>query len=317
MNKVSINQKEIVIVIIPVYNEEECLGELMKRLLVLRQKASPLEVNFLFVNDGSKDGTFSLLENYARQYSFVQVIHLSRNFGHQVALTAGVDHASADYIAILDADLQDPPELILSMVQKAKEGYDVVYGQRISRKGESFLKKWSAKLFYKLLSQLCDVEIPVNTGDFRLISRRVCEVLKEMREPHRFIRGMIPWIGFDSVALEYHRDERFAGKTKYSFKKMFLFALNAIFSFSNVPLRIATYLGFFIVGLGGLGALFMVYLRLFTTYTVPGITAVLVTILIMGGMQLALLGVIGSYLGRNFEASKKRPLYVIKDKKNL
>lgn len=234
-----------------------------------------------------------------------------------MAVTAGLDYAIADYVVIIDADLQDAPELIEDMYKKAKEGFDIVYGKRLQRKGETFFKKWTAKTFYKIIRKMCAVEIPSDTGDFRFINKDVLKALKQMREKHRFIRGMVPWVGFKSTPLFYLRDERYAGETKYPVKKMVKFALDAIFSFSNTPLRIATYFGFGIVGIGIIGALTILYLRLFTSLTIPGISAVILTIIIMSGFQIIMLGIIGEYIGRIFEESKNRPLYVVKETKNL
>lgn len=310
-------QKERIDIVIPVFNEEQCLEELLRRLLLLKDDLNELDMRLIFVNDGSKDETPNILKKYSEKKNFIKVINFSRNFGHQIAVTAGLDFADADYIAIIDADLQDPPELIKEMYLKAKEGYDIVYGKRISRKGETFFKKYTAKLFYRFISKMCEINIPEDTGDFRLITKRVLENLKKMREKHRFIRGMVPWVGFLSTPLYYHRDERFAGVTKYPFKKMLKFALDAIFSFSNTPLRIAIHIGFYIIIFGVLGGLLMLYLRFFTSYTVPGITAVILTIIIMSGVQIIMLGIIGEYVGRIFEESKNRPLYVISDTINL
>lgn len=304
-------------IIIPVCNEEECIPKVMQRLLHLKNHMLNNDFVFTFVDDGSKDQSVGLLKKYSQQYSFVHLIVLSRNFGHQMAVTAGLDHADADYVAIIDADLQDPPELIEPMVQKAKEGYDIVYGKRRVRKGETWFKKMSASLFYRLLTQMCDLSIPRNTGDFRLISRRVLKVVREMREVHRFLRGIIPWTGFQSFAFEYQREERQGGVSKYPFKKMVKLAIDALFSFSMSPLRFMTYVGLGIVGFSACVAFFMIYLRFFTPYTVPGITAVILTVMFLGGLQILMLGVIGEYVGRTFEAAKKRPLYVVKESVNL
>ena len=231
-----LSKKEKLDVVVPVYNEEECLDELVRRLILVKEKMNEVDMNLLFVNDGSRDGSILKLCSYAEKYSYIKVISFSRNFGHQAAVTAGLDQATGDYVAIIDADLQDPPELIEPMYTKAKEGFDIVYGKRSSRKGETLFKKLSARYFYKFISTMCDVEIPEDTGDFRLISRRVLTAVRAMREKHRFLRGMIPWVGFKSIPLYYHRDERHAGETKYPLRKMIRFALDAIFSFSNTPL---------------------------------------------------------------------------------
>jgi dolichol-phosphate mannosyltransferase len=258
-----------------------------------------------------------MLFGYAEKHNFVKVINFSRNFGHQMAVTAGIDHADADYVSIIDADLQDPPELILDMHKKAKEGFDIVYGQRVSRAGDSFFKKVTAHLFYRMINAMCDIDIPLDTGDFRLISRRVADELKKMREKHRFIRGMVPWIGFKSAPLPYNREKRADGETKYPLRKMLKFALDSIFSFSNVPLKIANYLGMAIVFVSILVGLFLLYLRLFTSFTVPGITSVLLALMLVGGIQIVMTGIIGEYIGRIFEESKGRPLYVVWETKNI
>ncbi len=304
-------------IIVPVYNEEKCIDEFVMRINKLREQTDGMDVNVVFVNDGSKDKSSDLLNLYANKYSFLKVIEFSRNFGHQMAVTAGLDNVDADYVAIIDADLQDPPELIIDMIKKAEEGFDVVYGKRLTRKGETFFKKMTARLFYTIISKMCDVNIPIDTGDFRLINKQVLDILKQMREKHRFIRGMVPWIGFNSSPIYYHRDERFAGETKYPLKKMIKFAKDAIFSFSDTPLRIANFIGYSIVFIGILGSILMLYLKLMTEYTVPGITAVILTVIIMGGIQILMLGIIGEYVGRIFEESKERPLYIIKNKKNF
>lgn len=312
-----LREKEKLEVVVPIYNEDACIDELFKRLMGLRESLVPVEVGFIFVNDGSKDRSLEILYGYADKYDFVKVIDFSRNFGHQMAVTAGLDHADADYVAIIDADLQDPPELIKDMHEKAKEGYDIVYGKRLTRKGETFFKKLTARLFYKFIGRMCDVDIPADTGDFRLINRDALKAIKQMRERHRFIRGMVPWVGFRSTPQYYNRDERYAGETKYPLKKMVKFALDAVFSFSFTPLRIATYSGLGIVGTGIVGALLILYLRFFTSLTIPGISAVILTIIIMGGWQIVMLGIIGEYIGRIFEEAKNRPLYIIRSFRNI
>lgn len=299
-------------VVIPVFNEQDCLDELFRRLLDLRDQLSDrVQVHLLFVNDGSSDNSHAMLTAFAQKHADVRIVSFTRNFGHQIAISAGIDHVEADYVAIVDADLQDPPEIIEGMFDLAATGIDVVYGQRRNRAGESLLKKATASGFYRVLSFLCDTQIPVDTGDFRVISRRVVEQLKQMGESHRFLRGMIPWLGFSSSAFVYDRDERFAGETKYPFAKMFRFAIDAIFSFSRKPLTYATYIGVASTGFAGLGGLYLLYLKLFTDQVVPGITAVILTVILMGGLQVFIIGVIGQYIARIFEESKNRPLYVI------
>ncbi len=305
--------KDTLDIVIPVYNEEECIDELVRRLLALRERMIDVAMGVIFVNDGSRDATLDKLSVHAAKYPFIKVIDFSRNFGHQIAVTAGLDYADADFVVIIDADLQDPPELIKEMVCRARSGCDVVYGKRKTRKGETWFKKQTARLFYRIISMMCDITIPEDTGDFRLISRRVHEALKSMRERHRFLRGMVPWIGFTSAPFYYDREVRFAGQSKYPLKKMVKFALDAIFSFSNVPIRIATYTGISIVCFGVLGGAMLLYLRLFTAYTVPGITAAILTMILLGGIQIIMLGIIGEYIGRIFEESKNRPLYLIRN----
>lgn len=304
-------------VVVPVFNEEECLPELMKRLLALKNNLPETSIRFIFVNDGSRDRSLMMLTKFAEDHSYAGVINLSRNFGHQMAITAGIDFSSADYVVIIDADLQDPPELIGEMAAKAKEGYDIVYAKRKIRNGETLFKKASAKFFYYLISKLCDIQIPSDTGDFRLITRRVADELSRMRERHRFVRGMVPWIGFNSTFILYDRDARFAGETKYPLRKMIKFSKDAIFSFSQAPLKIASLVGYVTVSIGLLGAVFMLYIKLFTSLAVPGITATLITIVIVGGMQIIMLGIVGEYIGRIFEEIKGRPLYVVAETKNL
>lgn len=311
------NMREKLDIVIPVYNEKECLQEMFARLLKLRDDMNFLDVNFIFVNDGSKDNSLEILYSYADKFDFVKVINFSRNFGHQMAITAGMDFADGDYVAVIDADLQDPPEVIQKMYEKSKEGFDVVYGKRLARQGESFFKKATAKLFYKFINLLCAIDIPKDTGDFRLITKRVLCSFKQLKEKHRFIRGMIPWVGFRSTPLYYDRDERFAGETKYPLNKMIKFALDAIFSFSNKPLKLANHLGILMILFGfGLG-IYMLYMKLFTDLVVPGQTITILTIIIMSGIQVFMLGIIGEYIGRIFEESKDRPLYIIENTVNI
>ena len=310
-------KKESIDIIVPVYNEQECLDEVMNRLLGLRKKMDFLEIKYIFVNDGSKDDTSKIINTYAAKHKYIKLIEFSRNFGHQMAVTAGLDYSDAEFVAIIDADLQDPPELLGRMFKLLKKGYDVVYGQREQRKGETIFKKVTARWFYRIMNRICHVEIPLDTGDFRIMRKKVVLSLKSIREKHRFIRGLVPWVGFKSAPFLYTREERFAGETKYPFRKMLRFALDAIFSFTVVPLKIATYLGLFIVGIGLLGGLVVLYLKIFTNFNAPGITALILTVLILGGIQIVMLGVMGEYVGRIFEEAKDRPLYIISNTKNI
>jgi len=247
----------------------------------------------------------------------VKIISLSRNFGHQIAITAGIDLASGDYVAVIDGDLQDPPELIADMYRKALTGFDVVYGKRLKRAGETIFKKVTAAAFYRFLNYMCEIDIPTDTGDFRLMSRKVVDAFKQMRERHRFVRGMVPWLGFKSAPLEYDRAERFAGETKYPLSKMLAFATNAILSFSSKPLTMAIRLGFLTIFVGLIGATYMLYLKLFTSIPVPGLTAVLLSIVLFSGVQILLIGIVGEYISRIFEESKGRPLYLVAETINI
>jgi len=298
--------------LIPVYNEELCLDVLIKRLHAIKLDFTEVELSVLFVNDGSNDQSLAMMLGYTQIYDYIRVIDLSRNFGHQFALTAGLDHCDADYVCIIDGDLQDPPELIKDLYAVAKQdSMNIVYGQRKVRAGESLFKKVSASLFYKSMSVMCKTEIPKDTGDFRLIDNKVLMALRDMKESHRFIRGMVPWLGFKSRAFQYERDPRYAGETKYTLTKMLRFAMDGIFSFSRKPLRIASYLGIMVAFLGFLGVGYMIYLKLFTDEAVEGITVILVSVVTLGGVQLLMLGILGEYIGRIFEQSKGRPLYII------
>ena len=243
----------------------------------------------------------------------LKIVSLSRNFGHQVALTAGIDLAQGDAIVVLDADLQDPPETIIDMYKKFLEGYDVIYGVRKRRDGESWFKLFTAKLFYLLLRKMAHIEIPLNTGDFRMISKRVKRALSSMKEKHRFIRGMVSWVGFRQTAIEYNREARFGGETKYPLHKMLKFALDGITSFSTIPLKIVSFSGALISGCGLLYALYVIIQKLTGQPYVEGWSSIVVIILVIGGIQLFAFGVLGEYVGRIFEESKNRPLYLINE----
>lgn len=307
-------QKKSLQYVIPIYNEEECVEMMVKRLSnVAKTIEDEYHTEYIFINDGSKDKTLEILTQLSHSISGMHIIDLSRNFGHQIALSAGLDYADADFIAIIDGDLQDPPELVPKMLGVAAQGFDIVYGQRSERKGETAFKKITAHLFYRLIVRMCQVNIPPDTGDFRLINKKVLYSFKKFKERHRFIRGMVPWLGFKSAPFHYIRDERFAGETKYPLKKMIRFALDAILSFSNLPLRTATYSGFVMVLAGVCLGFYMLYLKLILNSPAPGLTALLLVILILGGFQILMLGLIGEYVGRIFEEVKNRPLYVINE----
>ena len=311
-------EKKLLSIVIPLFNEEESISQTVKRLEKLQDDlAHEINVEFIFVDDGCKDKTLAYLRSFTEHNSAVKVISLSRNFGHQIAITAGIDLALGDYVAIIDGDLQDPPELIADMYRKALVGFDVVYGKRRSRKGETVFKKATSAAFYKLLSYMCEIDIPADTGDFRLMSRKVVDQFKKMRERHRFVRGMVPWLGFKSVALEFDRAERFAGETKYPFKKMVAFAVNAILSFSSKPLALAIRLGLLTICIGIVGGIYILYLKLFTTSSVEGLTTILLSIALFSGIQILLIGLVGAYIARIFDEIKGRPLYLVAETINI
>ena len=311
-------KRDLLSIVVPVFNEEESITETVRRLLALQPRLqADADLELVFVDDGSKDRSLSLLKDMASRHPGVKVISFSRNFGHQIAITAGTDLCSGDYVAVIDADLQDPPELIEEMYRLARSGFDVVYGKRRRRAGETLFKKVSAAAFYRVLSFMCEIEIPSDTGDFRLMSRRVVDALKQLRERHRFVRGMVPWVGFKSTPIEYDRAERFAGETKYPLRKMLAFSANAIFSFSRKPLTLASNLGFITIAAGALWGAYILYLKLFTGVPVPGLTAVLVTIVVFSGVQILLIGLAGEYIARIFEEVKGRPLYLVAETINL
>lgn len=300
-------------IIAPVFNEEDNLPELYRQMQqTMDATGEPWEL--ILINDGSRDKSNEIMRGLHRQDSRVKTVEFAKNFGHQIAVTAGLDYAKGDAVVIIDADLQDPPSVILQMIQKWKEGYEIVFAVRIERKGETWFKEFTAKLFYRLIYRITDIDIPLDTGDFRLIDRKAVDTLNTMRERHRFIRGMTSWVGFRQTGVEYVREERFAGETHYPFKKMFKFALDAITGFSYLPLQIATYAGFIIAGLSAIAALLVIYARLFlASQAFFGQATTLVAVLFLGGIQLITLGIIGEYLGRIYDEVKGRPLYVVRE----
>jgi len=265
------------------------------------------------VDDGSTDGSTDQICVLAAEDKRVRPVIFARNFGHQIAITAGWDHAHGDAVVIIDADLQDPPEMILELIKKWKEGYEVVYAIRRERAGESWFKVWTASLFYRIIYRITDVKIPLDTGDFRLMDRKVVDVLKQMRERHRFPRGMSAWVGFRQVGVEYKRAARYAGVTKYPFRKMLKLALNAITSFSYFPLQVATYVGFFSAGIAILSIPIVVYLRVTGSQAFFGQATTLIAVLFLGGVQLISLGILGEYIGRLYDEAKGRPLYILRE----
>jgi dolichol-phosphate mannosyltransferase len=302
--------------VVPIYNERESLDALFDRLIAFRTKMNTLEVSFTFVNDGSSDGSWERLLELAAAHPFVQLVDLSRNFGQQIAITAGLDHADADYVAIVDGDLQDPPELVEAMYAKAIEGYDVVYAQRNPRAGETWFKRASAFAFYRLAQRVFGVDLPEDAGDFRLINRKVLRALAGMRERRRFLRGLVPWAGFRSAGVRYDREPRHAGASKYSLGDMLRFAFDALFSFSLLPLRLLSLTGALIVLLGSCAAAYAGYLALIAGRPISASTATLIAVVWLGGAQLSALGLVGEYLGRISEESKRRPLYLVNQLKN-
>lgn len=301
---------ELLSVIVPAYNEEEGIAEFHIRASEALSRIEGLDYELIYVDDGSGDETWPKLAGLAVGDDRVRVVKFSRNFGHQIAITAGLDFAKGDCIVVIDADLQDPPEVIGDMVEKWREGFDVVYGRRARREGEGPVKLATAKVFYRLLRRITRVDIPADVGDFRLISRRVADQLRTMREKDRFVRGLVSWIGLKQTDVVYHRDSRFAGETKYPYRKMIRFALDGITSFSTVPLRMASWLGWAVSFLAFLYMLSVPIQWLFDI-TVPGFSTIMVAVLFIGGVQLISIGIIGEYIGRIFTEIKPRPMYVV------
>jgi len=298
-------------IVAPCYNEEAGLPEFVRRVKdVCVQLGCTYEI--ILVNDGSRDRTLPVALDLASLDPLIRVVNLLRNFGHQAAVTAGLDIAEGDAVVLIDSDLQDPPEIIPEMIAAWKSGADVAYGQRRTREGETAFKLFTAKLFYRLLRGMTTSNIPADTGDFRLMDRRVVDVMRSMRERHRFIRGMVSWVGGKQVAVQYDRKPRFAGETKYPLRKMAAFAVDAITSFSIVPLRLVTYLALTVIALTVLAAIAVVVVKLYNpNYFIPGYPSIIITIVFFGGVQLLALGIIGEYLGRMYEATKARPIYIV------
>lgn len=299
-------------IIAPIYNEIENIPELYRRICqVMESYGDSWEL--IMVDDGSTDGSIDMIRELADQDKRVRPVIFARNFGHQIALTAGLDYSRGDAVVIIDADLQDPPEIILDLIEKWQQGYEVVYAVRAEREGESWFKKTTASLFYRIINSITKVDIPLDTGDFRLLDRQVVDVLTQMREQHRFPRGMSAWVGFQQIGVEYHRKARFAGETKYPLRKMFRLALDAITGFSYFPLQLATYMGFIAAGLSILVIPIVIILRLTGSHAFFGQASTLIAVLFLGGVQLISLGMLGEYVGRLYDEAKGRPLYIVRE----
>ena len=300
-------------IIAPIYNENQSLPELYRRVRdVLDSIGDAWEL--LLVDDGSTDGSTDIIRQLAASDKRVRPVIFARNFGHQLAVTAGLDYSRGQAVVIIDADLQDPPEVISEMIAKWREGYEVVYAVRGEREGESWFKLATASLFYRLIYRITDVKIPLDTGDFRLLDRKVVDVLNQMRERHRFLRGMSVWVGFKQTGVEYRRAARYAGQTKYPFKKMFKFAWDAVTSFSFLPLQVATYLGFICAGISIVAIPIVAFMRITGSQEAfAGQATTLIAVLFLGGVQLISLGILGEYIGRLYDEARGRPLYIVRE----
>ncbi|WP_214325862.1 glycosyltransferase family 2 protein [Nonomuraea sediminis] len=309
----STKPRQLISYVLPVFNEQDGLRLFHERLTASTDLLSRFDFEYVYVNDGSADGSLNVLHELARADERITVIDLSRNFGHQMAITAGIDHAVGDAIIVMDTDLQDPPEVSIDLIAEWESGSDIIYAQRRTRK-DTLFKRLSAHLYYRLLRRFADVDIPVDTGDFRLMDRKAADVLRQSRESNRFVRGLVSWMGFKQKAVPFDRDARVAGKTNYPMAKMIGLALDGILSFSAVPLRIITRLGFLTVVLSTLGILYAVTMRVFfPQVSVPGWTLLMVVMWFLGGIQMLSLGVIGEYVGRMYKQTQDRPLYIVQD----
>ena len=312
MNHLPVNAQNIpeISVIIPIYNEEKNIFNLYDRLSgVMKTLGKAYE--FIFVNDGSRDNSLALIKTLAQRDEKVKYIDFSRNFGHQIAVSAGLDHTSGEAVVVIDADLQDPPELIIELYNKMQEGYEVVYARRRKRQGENFMKLFTAKWFYRILAKITSVEIPVDTGDFRIMSHKIVQVLRNMPERNKFLRGQISWAGFRQTYVEYDRSERVEGVTGYTYSKMIRLALDGITSFSDFPLKVATMAGFTVSGVAFLVMLYALYVHYVSEDTVPGWTSIILAVLFLGGIQLISIGIIGEYISRVSNNVRNRPLYIV------
>lgn len=302
----------VISIIAPIWNESESIPELYRRISEVMTSAS-LSWELILVDDGSTDNSTDQIKALSEKDPRVRPVIFARNFGHQIAVTAGLDHSRGQAVVIIDADLQDPPEIILELIEKWREGYEVVYATREERDGESFFKKFTAKVFYRIINRITDIDIPLDTGDFRLMDRNVVKVLNTMRERHRFLRGMSAWVGFRQTGVPYKRAARFAGETHYPLKKMIRLALTAITGFSFLPLQVATYMGFFSAGVSIIAIPLVIYLRLTGSHELSGQATTLIAVLFLGGVQLISLGILGEYIGRLYDEARGRPLYIIRE----
>jgi glycosyltransferase involved in cell wall biosynthesis len=301
-------------VVVPCYDEESVIQETHERIVNVLSGLENVDFEIVYVDDGSRDGTLRFLRTLHRNDPRVRVVALSRNFGHQVAVTAGLTFSSGDAVAVIDADLQDPPEVILKMVERWRDGVDVAYGARLEREGETSFKKVTAKVFYRLINHLSDVAIPLDAGDFRLMDREVVDAFLAMPERDRFVRGMVAWVGYRQEPVYYHRVARFAGETKYPLAKMLRLASDGILSFSSAPLRLAVHFGFASACLAIIGIVYAIALRLFTERWVTGWTLLFIAMSFFGGVQLMFLGIMGEYVGRIYGEIKRRPLFLVKER---
>jgi polyisoprenyl-phosphate glycosyltransferase len=300
----------VISVVAPVFNEAELLGAFCAEMRrVLEELGEPWEI--ILVNDGSRDRSLEIMREQHRLDPRIKSVSFSKNFGGQAAITAGLDHAAGDAVVVIDADLQDPPDVVKDLVARWREGYQVVYAQRASRAGETFFKRLTASIYYRLIRGIANVDIPLDTGEFRLLDRKAADALRSIREQHRYLRGLSAWIGFKTIAVPYERAARTAGETKYTLSKMMRLAVDGITNFSYLPLQMATYFGFVVAGLSLVGILAAVLVRVFLGHELTGQATTLVSVLFLGGVQLIFLGVLGEYLGRIYDEVKRRPLYIV------
>ena len=310
--------KPLLSVVVPIYFEEETIGTFYRRMTAVLESLTDFEYELLYVNDGSTDRSLNLLRELCADDGHVRLLDFSRNFGHQIAITAGIDHAGGDIVVVIDGDLQDPPEVIPEMIAKWREGYKVVYGIRKKRKGESAFKLLTAALFYRIMGKLSDIKLPLDAGDFRLMDRQVVNALASIREENRYVRGLVSWIGFSQYGLLYERDSRFAGETKFNLTRMMKFALDGITSFSDKPLRLSSQLGMSTTIIAFLYMVWLIIAKLVNpAASIQGWTTLLVVLLFLGGVQLISIGVLGEYVGRIYRETKRRPLYVVAEKRGF